>query len=403
MLRDMDKEMEARGLRAILVLGDSTYGNPELSYVVGSPLPRGGAYLKERGREPTLIVGQVDLGSAEKSSVKNLKTFTDYGYEKILAEYGVELGSVYFYDRVLKEHGIVGKVGLYGKHFVSTMLHLADKLRGLGHEVVGEPAPTILDSVRETKGEDEIGRIRDAGRRTARVVLTIQEFLRECPIRGGKLYYKGKPLTVKLVKSRIRSLLAEEGLIAAHDTIFAVGPRSADPHYHGEDDDLIPEGEPIVFDIFPQEVGGYCYDTTRTFTVGRPSRKLKEMYEAVLETQLLGLEAAKDGAACSEIMGLVCGNFERLGYKTVRTFIKEPSESRKVGFIHSLGHGVGLTIGERPYLSLYSNETLKPAHVATVEPGLYDPAIGGVRIEDVIVIRGSKPENLTELPKDLVL
>jgi Xaa-Pro aminopeptidase len=100
-------------------------------------------------------------------------------------------------------------------------------------------------------------------------------------------------------------------------------------------------------------------------------------------------------------MNAVCDHFSGDGFKTIRDLTKGDKESEKMGFVHSLGHGVGLTIGENPYLSLHSNDILKPGNVFTVEPGLYDQRFGGVRIEDVIALTESGIVNLTSYEKIL--
>ena len=155
-----------------------------------------------------------------------------------------------------------------------------------------------------------------------------------------------------------------------------------------------------MFDIFPSEPDGYWHDCTRTYTFSSPQRKLKEMYDAVLEAQTSALDMVREQVPCSEMMVKVCELFEKKGYPTVRLIAKGNKEARVRGFMHGLGHGVGLTIGERPYLTLYGKERLRKNSVVTIEPGLYDPKVGGVRIEDIVVV-GSPLENLTHLPKDL--
>jgi Xaa-Pro aminopeptidase len=203
-----------------------------------------------------------------------------------------------------------------------------------------------------------------------------------------------------MVKRVINSLLAEEGIIAPEDTIFAPGRKSSDPHYDGKSGDLIRIGEPIVFDIFPSDPDGYWHDCTRTYAFSSPQKKVKEMYDAVLEAQTSALDMVKEQASCSEMMIDVCKLFEKKGYPTARLLAKGNKEARVRGFMHGLGHGVGLTIGERPYLSLYGKEKLRKNSVVTIEPGLYDPKVGGVRIEDIVVV-GSPSENLTHSPKEL--
>src|SRR5207244_11595772 len=112
------------------------------------------------------------------------------------------------------------------------------------------------------------------------------------------------------------------------------------------------------------------------------------------------LDKVRNQTICSKIIIEDSKLIEKKGYATARNMAKGNKEARVRGFMHGLGHGVGLTIGERPYLSLYGKERLRKNSVVTIEPGLYDPKVGGVRIEDIVVV-GSPSENLTHLPKDL--
>jgi Xaa-Pro aminopeptidase len=158
---------------------------------------------------------------------------------------------------------------------------------------------------------------------------------------------------------------------------------------------------PIVFDLFPVGTHGYWFDLTRTYIVGKPSPRVEKMFDTVQEVQTRALNSMCQGAQASQIMKSACDLFERRRFKTLRALLRGDKTAAREGFIHSLGHGVGLTIGERPQLSLFSDETLQSGNVVTVEPGLYEPGIGGVRIEDTIVITKRGFENLTPLEKEL--
>src|SRR5207245_5116313 len=109
------------------------------------------------------------------------------------------------------------------------------------------------------------------------------------------------------------------------------------------------------------------------------------MYDAVLEAQTSALDMVREQVPCSEMMIGVCKLFEKKGYPTARLLAKGNKEARVRGFMHGLGHGVGLTIGERPYLSLFGKERLRKNSVVTIEPGLSDPRVGGVRNENIDV------------------
>ncbi len=403
MLTDMDQEMKKRKLDAIIVVGDSTFGNPELYYVIGAGVTRGGIYFKARSKDSIVVVSNIDVGSARKGRIRSVETYSEYDYEKALQRYGRNKAQTVLYDKVLKKHKAKGRIGFYGKVEVSSTLALIESLRRKGHKIVGEERPTLIDALRETKDKTEIDRIRNVGSGTEKVVQRTLEVLRNTSVHGKQVLYEGEPLTVGNIKRHIKRFLAQEGLIDIEDTIFAAGTGSADPHYRGEETDPIREGEPIVFDIFPQEPGGYCFDTTRTYVVGKPSQEIKRMHETVLEAQLAALDNLREGANAKTVTELVCSIFEKRGYKTQRDVAKGDEKARTHGFIHSLGHGIGLTIGERPNLSVLVDENLKEGHVTSVEPGVYKPGLGGVRIEDIVVIRKNGVENLSSLDKTLEL
>lgn len=352
------------------------------------------------GDDPLLVVSIIDVGNAIKGHVKNIQTYTDYGYEQLLLQ-DSQTAPIKLIERILKRLDVKGVVSLYGRQNASNVIHLSEGLKALGYDLRGEGSPTLLDTLRETKSPEEVDRIRSVGAKTVKVVKKTLEFLRECKIMNETLFSRGTMLKVGNVKKIIATLLAEENLMPIGDTIFAVGKNSADPHYSGTMDDIVMANQPIVFDIFPQDFDGYCFDCTRTFVIGKASREVEEMYEMTLEGQEQVLETLREGVLAKDVMNMICERFEKRGYKTLRNLMKGEVEAQLRGFIHSLGHGVGLSIGERPYLSLHANYMLRNGHVMTIEPGLYEPGLGGVRIEDVLAIQSNFKENLTPLEKVL--
>jgi Xaa-Pro aminopeptidase len=396
-----DNEMRIRGLDTVLVIGESTLGNPELAYVTGTVIPRGGIFLKRMGQRPLLVVSNIDVCSAKRGRIRDIRTYSDYNYEKLVKQHGREQGYIKFLDLVLQSLRTRGDIGIYSRNEFSRLLSVADSLRGLGYKIAGETEPSLIESLRETKDLAEIDKIRNVGARATRVVESTLEMLRGCSVTSGKLRLKRRVLTVGMVKSRINVLLAEQDLIAPEGTVFAVGPSSADPHEMGVASEPIKAGVPIVFDLFPLGAHGYWFDLTRTYVVGKPPLRVKRMFDAVRDVQTRMLDSIREGTPARKVMNLACDLFERRGFKTIRAVLRGDRNATRVGFIHSLGHGVGLTIGERPYLSLMSNETLRRSQVVTVEPGLYDPRVGGVRIEDTIVVTKRRIDNLTSLEKEL--
>jgi Xaa-Pro aminopeptidase len=185
--------------------------------------------------------------------------------------------------------------------------------------------------------------------------------------------------------------LMESDCIAQH-TIVACGDDACGPHNEGSGP--FRAHEPIVMDVFPKSSKtGYYADITRTVVRGKPSDALKRVYETVLQGQELGLGMVKAGASGKAIHTAINDLFEHAGYHT--GVINE----RVQGFFHGTGHGVGLEIHEPPRISRL-DDTLQPGHVVTVEPGLYYLGVGGVRIEDTVLVTSDGYENLTSFPKD---
>ena len=401
MLSDLDEYMSTRKLQGIVVYGDTTLANPDLTYVVGGNLARGGIFVKRLHHEPLLVTSNLDIGTARRlGRVRRIETSTEWGSEKLAAKYGRENAQQHLIKSILRGEGIDGKVSIYGRNDLATGIRLADELRKLGVRIVGEASPTVLESTRETKSGKEIANIRDVGARTGKTVETILRSLQSMKRKRGHLYLKGTRATVGYVKKLISSKLAEEDLIAPEGTIFAIGPSGADPHNAGDPSDPIKEGRLIVFDIFPQAGTGYWFDLTRTFVIGRADVKAKRLFETVAEAQNASLDLLEDGVTGESAMLKACQVIEHHGYKTVREVFEGKTSSISSGFNHSLGHGVGLTIGERPYLSFLSKDPLKSRQVVTVEPGIYLPGYGGVRIEDTVAITARGIDTLASVDKE---
>jgi Xaa-Pro aminopeptidase len=405
MIQDLDYEMTRRGIKGIVGLGETTLADPDLTYVVGGVLARGGFYFKNVGRPPLLVVSTLDYGSARKHGrVKRIETLTDWGYEAFLRKYADRSSATaHLVASVLRSEKVRGKVVLFGRNDLAKGLDLAHAIRRLGVQIVGERPPTVLEACRDTKSTEEIQRIRDVANRTARVVDAVLEMLRNSRSKRGHLEVHRKRATVGLIKSVIASRLADQALIAPEGTIFAVGSSSADPHNIGIPSAEIKPGKLIVFDIFPQSESGYWFDMTRTFVVGRASPKAKKIYETVLDAQSNALNYLRAGATGDTAMNRVCDLIERAGFNTVRRLYEGKARRISSGLTHAIGHGVGLTIGEAPYLGYRSKTALKAGEVVTVEPGIYLPGYGGVRIEDTVLIKSKGIENLAHVKKELEL
>jgi Xaa-Pro aminopeptidase len=208
--------------------------------------------------------------------------------------------------------------------------------------------------------------------------------------------------TAERLRAIVESALLERGY-ASDGAICAPGPQAADPHQIGTGP--LHAGEPIVMDIFPQHKRTrYWADMTRTVSKGEPPAEIRKIYEVVKRAQDAGINALRPGVTGREVHELVEDIIWQAGYDTMRPGQKKnPADPTPRGFIHSTGHGVGLEIHEAPAISRSGTMPLLAGDVVTIEPGVYDPAIGGVRLEDMLVITESGARNLTRAPRDLVV
>jgi Xaa-Pro aminopeptidase len=210
-------------------------------------------------------------------------------------------------------------------------------------------------------------------------------------------------LTIGEVQARIRLWLAERGADAPEGFIFAIGRDAGVPHSQGNPSDLMRLGETIVFDIYPAEPGGgYFHDFTRTWCLGYAPPHAQKLYDEVKSAYDKVTDNLDLNAPFRDYQRMVCEAFEAGGHKSPLS-----TAAPLDGYVHSLGHGVGLNIHERPWSGLTASDDnrLRPGVVITIEPGLYYPEQRmGVRIEDSYWVRpDGKIEILAEYPYDLVL
>lgn len=273
----------------------------------------------------------------------------------------------------------------------------ADELRARGVEV--SPDGALFARLRRAKTEDEVSHIEKAQRAVEAACDHAARILKEAGISSdGTLEWRGETLTSEILRSEIEVELLRHGCAADAGTIAAGGPQAADPHEPGHGP--LRAGEPIIVDIFPvDKTSRYYADMTRTFVKGEPPGELQRMYDAVLEAQEAALGMIRAGVNGRDVHQKVSDILHDAGYKTL-VHDQQPGQPLTEGFMHGTGHGVGLEIHEAPRLSL-TDEELIPGDVVSVEPGVYDPAFGGVRIEDLVVVTEDGCRNLTGFPKDL--
>jgi Xaa-Pro aminopeptidase len=256
--------------------------------------------------------------------------------------------------------------------FVS--LRLLDRLKELLPVVVFKPTQQLVDSLSIIKDSEEIARIRKSVRISEKA---FKEILSE--IKPG---VKEKDIALDL-EYKMRTLGADG---VAFETIVASGQRSSMPHGRASDKKLR-KGDFVTLD-FGALYHGYASDITRTLVLGKATEKQKSIYYTVLKAQKTACKAVRPGLPCARLDGVAREIIMKAGYGD--------------NFGHGLGHGVGMIVHDKPVLSPQSNDILEPGMVITIEPGIYIPNWGGVRIEDNILVTANGGQILSRLSKDLL-
>jgi Xaa-Pro aminopeptidase len=271
-------------------------------------------------------------------------------------------------------------------------VHLADQLRKTKIRVESKPDPFWTE--REFKTKEEIRSISQSLRAAEIGMEAGIDAVRRTQIhKNGFLYLDGTQLTSEILKRIINTAIMAQGYVPSH-TIAASGDQCVDPHNQGSGP--IRANTSIIMDIFPRSQNtGYFGDITRTIVRGRASERLKHAYHCVAKGQDIGFRRIRDGANAYDI------HFEILNYFNREGFPTGPMNGRMQGFFHGTGHGLGLDIHEAPSFGQRSKNLLRAGNVVTVEPGLYYQGMGGVRLEDVVVVTKTNCRNLVQLPKFL--
>ena len=256
-----------------------------------------------------------------------------------------------------------------------------------------EVTTTALIPQRQVKTTQEIARITQSQRAAVAAMRAAQRLIRESrPDSHGMLRIGRSILTSERVRSLILRILLDHNCLG-RGTIVGCGRRTADPHWEGTGP--LRAGQPIVIDIFPQHMRhGYWGDLTRTVVRGAVSQELRRQYRAVYAAQRAALRAIRPGVVAGSVHNAAARELERCGYTTTR------GKGAPSGFIHGTGHGVGLEIHEMPLIAT-TKTRLRRGNVITVEPGLYYPETGGIRIEDTVVVTETGWRYLAQCKKAL--
>lgn len=340
-----------------------------------------------KGSKRYLVMSDLEIDRARAQATVDF-VLAQSDYVRRLREAGTEFPSTgQVVGLVLEELGV--RTVLVPADFP---LGVADELRAEGFKLTVQRNPFWPE--REIKRTDEIGHIR-ASLRAAEAGLAagIETLKRTRISRDGYLHLGAGRLTSEKLRSVINTTIMAEGFVPSH-TIVASGDQAVDPHNEGSGP--IRAHTSIIMDIFPRsQTTGYFGDMTRTVVRGRASDRLKQAYKAVADAQQLCFKQIKANANAYKIHQSVLDLFVKRGFETgVR-------EGRMQGFFHGTGHGLGLDIHEAPPFGLRARNRFRKNHVVTVEPGLYYAGMGGVRLEDVVVVTETGCRNLVRFPKFL--
>jgi Xaa-Pro aminopeptidase len=407
MRSDLDALIKKQKIDALLVIGPTQH-NASMVYFTGLAHITNAFLFKKRAKAPLLIHPPMERDEAALTGLA-LRSFNDYPVAQYLQEAGgnAARSAALRLKKMLTDAGITkGSLALYGQTDLgggwSLFSALQKEMPGLS--IVGFPQDELLMQAMMTKEEDEVERIRRMGRITTEVVAETADYLSSRKVKKGILYKKnGDALRIRDVKRKIDLWLAERGAENPEATIFAIGRDAGVPHSAGTPEDILKTGETIVFDIFPCEAGGgYFYDFTRTWCIGYATDSALKLYYDVRSAYQQVMAALRGGAHFADSQALTCDIFQKQGHPTIR---EAPATEK--GYVHSVGHGIGLRIHEKPWSGSNASETdrLMPGTVFTIEPGLYYPEDGmGVRLEDSVLAKADGTfEILAPYPLDLVI
>lgn len=385
-LSTLDAFLDEIGVDGYLIEADSDAADQR--YLSGFTAPD--PFVTLYTGEVRLLVSALEYGRATRTArAATVERHADYDHRSNVAEYGSPEGKYHTLSAFLDANG-TDAVAVPADFPTGT----ADGLRRLAVTVQAD-IDGVLGEIRARKHEEEVEHIRAAQRANEAAMARAEELLADSRTVGGTLHLDDDPLTAERVKREIEIELLRNDC-ALDETIVACGADAADPHDRGSGP--LRADEAIIVDIFPRsKETGYYADMTRTFCVGEPAATIEQWYGLTLEAQTAALDAIEAGVSASHVHDAVCDVYESAGLPTLRA-----DETTETGFIHTTGHGVGLDIHEYPRISEDPVE-LEAGNVVTIEPGLYDPEIGGVRIEDLVVVTEDGYDNLTEYPKELVI
>jgi Xaa-Pro aminopeptidase len=370
----------------LLIVADSEH-DANMLYATGLFVPDPFIYL-HYDRRPLLVLSDLEIDRA-RAGAPHCRVAALSDIQRKLRRDGVKRpGYSQIIRHILREKKIRRVVVPENFPF-----GLARELKKLGVKL--KPRSNFFPR-REFKNADEVKKISAALMMAEVGMAEGMQALRLSKIgKRRHLIYRGAPLTSEKLRSIIDCAVLQATGLAAN-TIVAGGKQACDPHERGSGP--LRANELIIIDIFPRsQKTGYFGDITRTVVRGRADEAARKLYDTVLRGQKIAFDMMHTRTKTSDVHKAVQDFFVKQGYKTGRR------EGHMEGFFHGTGHGLGLEIHEAPRVGATSTGELKRGQVVTVEPGLYYPEIGGVRLEDVALVTGNGAKNLTRFEKVLEL
>jgi len=383
----LDAHLEDTGVDGYLI--DAASDDADQYYLSGFSAPDPYLTLYD-GDVHLFFFRSLEYGRAKKEArAATVARGSDYDYDALIDAHGPREARARVLESFLRDHGVTS---------VATPprfpLRTADQLRARGVDVFADEVSAVTD-IRAFKTDAELEHIQKAQRANEAAMARAEELIATADVEDGQLVHDGQPLTSERVKEEIEVTLLRRGC-GLDEAIVACGSDAADPHDRGSGP--LRAGESIIVDIFPwSKRTRYHADMTRTFCRGEPPERIREWYELTREAKEAALSVVEAGVTGEAVHAAACDVYEAAGEPTQRT-----DPATETGFIHSTGHGLGLDVHEQPSVSTGSGE-LEPGHVITIEPGLYDPEIGGVRIEDFVVVTEDGYENFVDYDERLVV
>ena len=372
------------------------YKFPDVYHVTRFLAPDPIIVLEQNG-EVIIVVNSLEEGRARKESrAREVFNIDDFGAKEFAKtatsreELDAEVIELFLGSRGVRRVAV-------GTYFP---LGMAERLRANGLELVVDRE---LSERRRAKRPDEIAALEATQRATEDAWAKGVDALKRATVRkDGTLELDGETFTAERLRAVVETRLLELGCVS-EGAIIAPGKQAADPHLIGSGP--LRAGEAIVMDIFPQhKTTRYWADMTRTVSKGEPPAEITKLYEITRRAQDVGIKALRPGITGREVHELVEDVIWDAGYDTLRPGQQRSSTNGPPrGFIHGTGHGVGLEIHEMPTVGRAGTTPLAPGDVVTVEPGIYLPELGGVRLEDMLVITETGSRNLTRAPRQLVV